>query len=56
MEFDEAFTKRMMPKIDYPALVGAAKAIDNDCDISNELNADWESNEEFLRKVVLYAW
>ena len=38
MEYNEAFTKKMIPKIDYPALVKAAKAIETDVDIPEELS------------------
>jgi len=51
VEYNDAFIKRMIPKLDYPALVQAAKSVVQDNDLPDELVQDWETNEVFLKKV-----
>lgn len=43
----------MIPKLDYSALVSAAKVVDESCNIPTKLIPDWETNKEFLKKVFL---
>lgn len=51
MEFDEAFTKKMVPKLDYNALVKTAKSINAGIELPDELDQNWETDQEFLRSV-----
>uniref|UniRef100_A0A7E4V2N8 Multifunctional methyltransferase subunit TRM112-like protein n=1 Tax=Panagrellus redivivus TaxID=6233 RepID=A0A7E4V2N8_PANRE len=52
-EFDPDFTKRMLTKVEFPALVDAAKAVATvkPIEIPTEKPADWEQNETFLNQV-----
>ncbi|KAG8146782.1 putative tRNA methyltransferase 112-like protein [Naja naja] len=45
------FTARMVPKIEWGALVGAAESLGHRSDLPSELIPDYEKNEDFLRKV-----
>uniref|UniRef100_A0AC34R4C1 Multifunctional methyltransferase subunit TRM112-like protein n=1 Tax=Panagrolaimus sp. JU765 TaxID=591449 RepID=A0AC34R4C1_9BILA len=51
-EFDPAFVKSMMGKVEYPVLISAAKSLpDIKLDgYPEELPSNWESNEEFLHQ------
>ncbi|KAI1732979.1 hypothetical protein Ddc_01885 [Ditylenchus destructor] len=51
VEYNEEFTKRMLPKLDYGVLLQAAKSLECDTEMPKELAQDWESNEGFLKKV-----
>uniref|UniRef100_A0A914DUL6 Multifunctional methyltransferase subunit TRM112-like protein n=1 Tax=Acrobeloides nanus TaxID=290746 RepID=A0A914DUL6_9BILA len=51
VEFNDVFVKRMVPKIDYPVLVQAAKSVGEGNDLPTELPPDWENNEEFLKNL-----
>ncbi|XP_029367682.1 multifunctional methyltransferase subunit TRM112-like protein isoform X3 [Echeneis naucrates] len=46
VEFNPQFVSRMIPKLEWSALVQAAEE-----DLPGELVADYETNEEFLKKV-----
>jgi hypothetical protein len=41
----------MVPKLDYAAFRAAAQAINVGIDCDEEVAQDWETNEEFLKKV-----
>uniref|UniRef100_A0A915DXX7 Multifunctional methyltransferase subunit TRM112-like protein n=1 Tax=Ditylenchus dipsaci TaxID=166011 RepID=A0A915DXX7_9BILA len=51
VEYNDVFMKKMIPKLDYPALVQAAKSVTEDSNLPDELVSNWEDNEEFLKKV-----
>ncbi|KAL3071302.1 hypothetical protein niasHS_014009 [Heterodera schachtii] len=52
-EFNGDFVKKMMPRLDYPALLQAAKAVDERAadELPKELGTDWEKDDDFLKKV-----
>ncbi|KAG9346483.1 hypothetical protein AGOR_G00074920 [Albula goreensis] len=51
VEFNPQFVSRMIPKLEWTALVQAAQGLGHLNDLPNELVPDYEKNEEFLRKV-----
>ncbi|KAJ8282807.1 hypothetical protein COCON_G00053260 [Conger conger] len=51
VEFKPEFVSRMIPKLEWKALVQAAEGLGQLNDLPNELVPDYEKNEEFLRKV-----
>ncbi|XP_026547917.1 multifunctional methyltransferase subunit TRM112-like protein [Notechis scutatus] len=51
IDFNPEFTARMVPKIEWGALVGAAESLGHRSDLPSELIPDYEKNEDFLRKV-----
>ncbi|KAH7727337.1 methyltransferase-associated protein [Aphelenchoides avenae] len=51
VEYNEAFTKRMIPKVDYSALRSAAVSIGEGTDLPEELGTQWESDESLLKKI-----
>ncbi|KAJ1108533.1 hypothetical protein NDU88_005909 [Pleurodeles waltl] len=51
VDFNQEFVARMIPKLEWTALVEAADNLGHLSDLPRELVADYESNEDFLRKV-----
>ncbi|KPP68763.1 TRM112-like protein-like [Scleropages formosus] len=51
VEFNPQFVSRMIPKLEWSALVQAAEELGQLNDLPTELLPDYENNEEFLRKV-----
>ncbi|KAL0973887.1 hypothetical protein UPYG_G00212440 [Umbra pygmaea] len=51
VEFNPEFVSRMIPKLEWSALVQAADWIGHLQDLPTELVTDYEKNEDFLRKV-----
>ncbi|XP_070622288.1 LOW QUALITY PROTEIN: multifunctional methyltransferase subunit TRM112-like protein [Erythrolamprus reginae] len=51
IDFNPEFTARMVPKIEWAALVGAAESLGHRSDLPSELIPNYEKNEDFLRKV-----
>nr|XP_020446122.1 multifunctional methyltransferase subunit TRM112-like protein [Monopterus albus] len=51
VEFNPEFVSRMIPKLEWCALVQAAEALGHRQDLPGELVPDYEKNEEFLKKV-----
>ncbi|KAG7518135.1 hypothetical protein JOB18_026380 [Solea senegalensis] len=51
VEFNPQFVSRMIPKVEWSALVKAAEELGHRQDLPAELLADYEKNEEFLKKV-----
>uniref|UniRef100_A0A3P8XSW1 Multifunctional methyltransferase subunit TRM112-like protein n=1 Tax=Esox lucius TaxID=8010 RepID=A0A3P8XSW1_ESOLU len=51
VEFNPNFVSRMIPKLEWSALVQAADGLGHLQDLPTELIADYEANEDFLRKV-----
>ncbi|KAJ8338025.1 hypothetical protein SKAU_G00369910 [Synaphobranchus kaupii] len=51
VEFNPQFVSRMIPKLEWTALVQAADGLGQLNDLPNELVPDYEKNDEFLRKV-----
>uniref|UniRef100_A0A914HYZ9 Multifunctional methyltransferase subunit TRM112-like protein n=1 Tax=Globodera rostochiensis TaxID=31243 RepID=A0A914HYZ9_GLORO len=52
-EFNGDFVKKMMPRLDYQALLQAANSVDERAasELPKELATDWENNDDFLRKL-----
>lgn len=50
VDFNKEFVSRMIPKIDWNALCGAAESLGKLGDLPKELIPEYESNEEFLKK------
>ncbi|XP_030595491.1 multifunctional methyltransferase subunit TRM112-like protein [Archocentrus centrarchus] len=51
VEFNSQFVSRMIPKLEWGALVQAAEELGHRQDLPGELAPDYEKNEEFLKKV-----
>lgn len=51
VEFNPNFVSRMIPKLEWSALVQAADGLGHLQDLPAELVTDYENNEDFLRKV-----
>ncbi|XP_026213907.1 multifunctional methyltransferase subunit TRM112-like protein [Anabas testudineus] len=51
VEFNPQFVSRMIPKLEWSALVQAAEQLGHREDLPAELVPDYEKNEEFLKKV-----
>ncbi|XP_069501248.1 multifunctional methyltransferase subunit TRM112-like protein [Ambystoma mexicanum] len=51
VDFNQEFVARMIPKLEWGALVEVADSLGHLSDLPRELISDFESNEDFLRKV-----
>ncbi|TKS72258.1 multifunctional methyltransferase subunit TRM112-like protein [Larimichthys crocea] len=51
VEFNPQFVSRMIPKLEWSALVQAAEELGQRQDLPGELVSDYEKNEDFLKKV-----
>ncbi|XP_044220551.1 multifunctional methyltransferase subunit TRM112-like protein [Thunnus albacares] len=51
LEFNPQFISRMIPKLEWGALVQAAEELGHRQDLPSELVPDYQTNEEFLKKV-----
>uniref|UniRef100_A0A3P9MKH1 Multifunctional methyltransferase subunit TRM112-like protein n=1 Tax=Oryzias latipes TaxID=8090 RepID=A0A3P9MKH1_ORYLA len=51
LDFNPQFVSRMIPKLEWGALVQAAEDLGYRQDLPGELIADYEQNEDFLKKV-----
>uniref|UniRef100_A0A1B6KY32 Multifunctional methyltransferase subunit TRM112-like protein n=1 Tax=Graphocephala atropunctata TaxID=36148 RepID=A0A1B6KY32_9HEMI len=51
LDFNQEFVSRIIPKIDWNALYGAAEGLGHAGDLPKTLLEDYENNEEFLKKV-----
>ncbi|XP_075426167.1 multifunctional methyltransferase subunit TRM112-like protein [Ascaphus truei] len=51
VDFSRDFVSRMIPKLEWEALVGAAESLGHLSDLPRQLQAGYENDEEFLRKV-----
>ncbi|CAJ1058735.1 hypothetical protein F2P81_008050 [Xyrichtys novacula] len=51
VEFNPQFVSRMIPKLEWSALVQAAEELGHREDLPGELMAEYEKDEEFLKKV-----
>ncbi|XP_047441154.1 multifunctional methyltransferase subunit TRM112-like protein [Mugil cephalus] len=51
VEFNPQFVSRMIPKLEWSALVQAAEGLGHRQDLPQELVPDYEKNEDFLKKV-----
>lgn len=51
VEFNAQFVSRMIPKLEWSALVQAAEELGHRQDLPDELVPDYNKNEEFLKKV-----
>lgn len=51
IEFNEEFIKRMIPRLDYPVLRQAAESVGEAEGLPNEMAADWQTDDSFLRKM-----
>ncbi|KAG8437978.1 hypothetical protein GDO86_008604 [Hymenochirus boettgeri] len=51
VDFNQDFVARMIPKLEWGALVEAADSLGHASDLPRELETGYENNEEFLRKV-----
>ncbi|XP_035524735.1 multifunctional methyltransferase subunit TRM112-like protein [Morone saxatilis] len=51
VEFNPQFVSRMIPKLEWSALVQAAEGLGQRQDLPGELVPDYEKNEDFLKKV-----
>ncbi|XP_063294152.1 multifunctional methyltransferase subunit TRM112-like protein [Pelobates fuscus] len=51
VDFSRDFVVRMIPKLEWEALVEAADSLGHGSDLPRELQPDYENNEEFLKKV-----
>ncbi|XP_034037172.1 multifunctional methyltransferase subunit TRM112-like protein [Thalassophryne amazonica] len=51
VEFNPQFVSRMIPKLEWSALVQAAEGLGHRQDLPTELVQDYDKNEEFLKKV-----
>lgn len=50
-EFNQAFVKRLLPKLDYPVLWKAAESIGEAEGLPQQLPEEWENDMTFLEKV-----
>ncbi|RVE67359.1 hypothetical protein OJAV_G00102240 [Oryzias javanicus] len=51
LDFNPQFVSRMIPKLEWGALVQAAEDLGYRQDLPGELVVDYQQNEEFLKKV-----
>ncbi|CAG09769.1 unnamed protein product, partial [Tetraodon nigroviridis] len=51
VDFNPQFVSRMIPKLEWGALVQAAEELGQKQDLPDQVVADYEKDEEFLRKV-----
>lgn len=51
LEFNDAFVKRIIPKLDYPVLRQAAESIDEAEGLPAEISSGWEEDESLLKRV-----
>ncbi|KAL2077095.1 hypothetical protein ACEWY4_026599 [Coilia grayii] len=51
VDFNPQFISRMIPKIEWSALIQAAEGLGHLQDLPSAVAPDFESNEDFLRKV-----
>uniref|UniRef100_A0A8C5QRI0 Multifunctional methyltransferase subunit TRM112-like protein n=2 Tax=Leptobrachium leishanense TaxID=445787 RepID=A0A8C5QRI0_9ANUR len=51
VDFNRDFVARMIPKLEWGALVGAAESLGHASDLPQELPSDYENKEELLKKV-----
>ncbi|KAF4523958.1 hypothetical protein B566_EDAN012430 [Ephemera danica] len=51
VDFNRDFVSRIIPKLDWSVLWGAAESIGHAADLPQSLNEDYENNEELLKKV-----
>ncbi|XP_029297559.1 multifunctional methyltransferase subunit TRM112-like protein [Cottoperca gobio] len=51
VDFNPQFVSRMIPKLEWSALVQAAEELGQRQDLPAELVPEYENNEEFLKKV-----
>ncbi|XP_034399316.1 multifunctional methyltransferase subunit TRM112-like protein [Cyclopterus lumpus] len=51
VDFNPQFVSRMIPKLEWSALVQAAEELGHRQDLPGELVPEYENNEEFLKKV-----
>ncbi|XP_008302480.1 multifunctional methyltransferase subunit TRM112-like protein [Stegastes partitus] len=51
VEFNPKFVSRMIPKLEWGALVQAAEGLGQRQDLPGELVSDYEQNDDFLKKV-----
>ncbi|XP_032384231.1 multifunctional methyltransferase subunit TRM112-like protein isoform X1 [Etheostoma spectabile] len=51
VDFNPQFVTRMIPKLEWSALVHAAEELGQRQDLPDELVPEYENNEEFLKKV-----
>ncbi|XP_057705888.1 multifunctional methyltransferase subunit TRM112-like protein [Corythoichthys intestinalis] len=51
VDFNPQFVSRMIPKLEWSALLQAADELGQRQDLPGELVADFENNEDFLKKV-----
>lgn len=51
VEFNPQFVSRMIPKLEWSALIQAAEELGHRQDLPDELVPDYNGNEEFLKKV-----
>ncbi|XP_051945112.1 multifunctional methyltransferase subunit TRM112-like protein [Xyrauchen texanus] len=51
VDFNPEFVTRMIPKLEWGALVQAAEGLGHSQDLPSTLTANFENDEEFLRKV-----
>eukprot|EP00079_Xenopus_tropicalis_P024053 XP_012816575.1 PREDICTED: multifunctional methyltransferase subunit TRM112-like protein isoform X1 [Xenopus tropicalis] len=51
VDFNQDFVTRMIPKLEWGALVEAAESLGHGSDLPRELETGYEKNEDFLKKV-----
>ncbi|XP_053284925.1 multifunctional methyltransferase subunit TRM112-like protein [Pleuronectes platessa] len=51
VEFNPQFVSRMIPKLEWSALLQAAEGLGHRQDLPSELVSEYEKDEEFLKKV-----
>uniref|UniRef100_A0A9J2PLV5 Multifunctional methyltransferase subunit TRM112-like protein n=2 Tax=Ascaris TaxID=6251 RepID=A0A9J2PLV5_ASCLU len=51
LEFNDAFVKRIIPKLDYPVLRQAAESIDEAEGLPAEISSGWEEDESLLKRL-----
>ncbi|KAJ0049942.1 hypothetical protein NL108_005258, partial [Boleophthalmus pectinirostris] len=51
VEFNPEFISRMIPKLEWSALIHAAQELGHRQDLPDDLLPDYDKNEEFLKKV-----
>ncbi|KAM9133106.1 multifunctional methyltransferase subunit TRM112-like protein [Pangshura tecta] len=51
VDFNQEFVARMIPKVEWGALVEAAESLGHLSDLPHKLPPEYENNEDFLRKV-----
>ncbi|KAG8564193.1 hypothetical protein GDO81_016363 [Engystomops pustulosus] len=51
VDFNREFVARMIPKLEWEALVQSAESLGHGSDLPRELASGYENDEEFLKKV-----